>query len=92
MLDLNRDGWLDLTTVYPVDKTGLTPNETTACLSGALFDGTRFEGCDRVQVLPIRVRYRTPRRGRDAPHAWNAASGRARRDSQEERGGASSLD
>ena len=50
--DVNADGEPDLTLRYRVAETGLVAGDVEACLRGELLDGTVFEGCGDVRVLP----------------------------------------
>lgn len=49
--DVNDDGFTDLVTHHWQKKTGLEPDDEEGCISGALDDGTRIEGCDSVRML-----------------------------------------
>lgn len=49
--DVDRDGFTDLVSHYRVGETGLQPGDTSACLTGETNDGTRFRGCDSVQII-----------------------------------------
>lgn len=51
LADVNLDGRLDLFSHFRTPATGIPPGATEACLTGALRDGTRFEGCDSVRTV-----------------------------------------
>jgi sulfatase modifying factor 1 len=49
--DLNGDGFTDLLSLYRTEEAGIAFGETEACLTGEVFDGTPFEGCDPIFTL-----------------------------------------
>jgi len=52
--DVNDDGFLDLVSHYNQKQTGLACGDTDATLTGALLDGTPFDGTDSVRMVPCR--------------------------------------
>jgi hypothetical protein len=51
MRDVDRDGYTDLMMHYRIRDVGFSIEDTEACLSGRLVDGTGFEGCDSVWMF-----------------------------------------
>ena len=49
---VNGDGFLDLLSRYRTQDIGIYNGVNTLCLTGELIDGTPFEGCDSVNILP----------------------------------------
>ncbi len=52
--DVNDDGFLDLVSHYNQKQTGLACGDTDATLTGALLDGTPFDGTDSVRMVPCK--------------------------------------
>jgi hypothetical protein len=50
--DINRDGQIDLISRFRAADSGISATDQEACLTGATFDGLRFEGCDVREVNP----------------------------------------
>lgn len=49
--DVNEDGYMDLVSHYPVAETGLTKDDTEACISGVTLAGIPIAGCDSVRIV-----------------------------------------
>lgn len=63
LADVNRDGFADLLVLFPLRQTDLAFGDGEACITGALRDGTLFEGCDAITTV-LRRGHRRPVHGR----------------------------
>ena len=52
--DVNRDSVVDLVARFATREAGIAASNGEACAKGELVDGTKFEGCDAIQVAPAR--------------------------------------
>ena len=51
LADVNLDGFMDLVTHFTTQDTGIACGDTEAVLSGAMLDGTPFDGADAVRTV-----------------------------------------
>jgi hypothetical protein len=58
LLDVNRDGLLDLVSYFRVRDTGIELGDEEACISGVTSDGVPIEGCDFVDTVTARQLWR----------------------------------
>jgi hypothetical protein len=52
--DVDGDSILDLVSHYATRETGVALGDTEACVTGELFDGMRFRGCDELRTVSRR--------------------------------------
>ncbi len=50
--DVNDDGLTDLVSHYATQETGIAFGDTEACLTGETLDGTPFQACESISILP----------------------------------------
>ena len=50
--DSNHDGIPDLLAHFLSEETGILPGDQEPCETGETLDGTVFEGCDTVRMVP----------------------------------------
>lgn len=49
--DVNLDGYMDILFHFKIQKTGLLPTDTEACLHGMLSSGEHFCGHDSIKIV-----------------------------------------
>ena len=52
LADVNDDGFTDLVSHYRTPETGIAFGDTEACLTGETLDGTPFQACESISILP----------------------------------------
>ena len=50
--DVNDDWLTDFLSHYATQETGIGFGDTKACLTGETLDGTPFQACDSISILP----------------------------------------
>ena len=57
LYDINRDGHMDLMSYYLTRQTGISKNDTEACIQAYTNDGTEFVGCDSIVTSSLLTKF-----------------------------------